>query len=657
MFSKNFLPVSREAEEIIKGCLLKVKVKYEHVTFVFLNVYAPTKGVDRMGFLDVLCDTVKVSSDDEYLFLCGDFNCTENPPLDRNHIEPHPASSRRLRQLAAAADLSDVWRFFNRHRRQYTWSHSKDNHLSLARLDRIYSFKHDLSIFKDCQITPVGFSDHCLVHCSAFIKNVRVRSAYWHFNTALLRDKTFRTAFEFFWLTHRKSKSDFACIQQWWDFGKCQIKQLCQQFTPNVTRDITRSMRHLETQVVELQSLAVSTGNRGLLDSLKSKKAFLADLLGTTAKGALVRSRFLSVTQMDAPSHFFFGLEKKNGQRKVIHSLSDGGSIISDPYEIRKFAVSFYEDLFKSDFSENPSLCSRFFKEFPQVAAETNRKLEVQPTLHELHAALMSFQNGRAPGMDGLPVEFYKDFWSVMGEDLLEVVTDSLQRGLLPLSCRRAVITLLPKKGDLRSLKNWRPVSLLCTDYKIFSKVLATRLRDVMASVVHGDQTYCVPGRLISDNVTLIRDVLDLSRSLGIDVGLISLDQEKAFDWVEHQYLWRTLAAFGFSPGFVAMIQVLYCDITSVLKINGVLSGPFSVLRGVRQGCSLSGMLYSLAIEPLLHKLRRDLCGVYIPGCNVALKLSAYADDLIVLINSQTDIKVLENTVSLFGCISSAKIN
>lgn len=92
------------------------------------------------------------------------------------------------------------------------------------------------------------------------------------------------------------------------------------------------------------------------------------------------------------------------------------------------------------------------------------------------------------------------------------------------------------------------------------------------------------------------------------------------------------------------------------MKINGVLSGPFSVLRGVRQGCSLSGMLYSLAIEPLLHKLRED-CGVYIPECNVSLKLSAYADDLIVLINSQKDIEVLENTVSLFGCITSAKMS
>ncbi|KAI3376754.1 hypothetical protein L3Q82_000356 [Scortum barcoo] len=180
----------------------------------------------------------------------------------------------------------------------------------------------------------------------------------------------------------------------------------------------------------------------------------------------------------------------------------------------------------------------------------------------------------------------------------------------LPLSCRRAVITLLPKKGDLQELKNWRPVSLLCTDYKIMSKVLASRLREVMASIIHPDQTYCVPGRLISDNVTLIRDILEVSGSLAVDTGLISIDQEKAFDRVEHKYLWQTLATFGFSPGFIAKIRVLYCDIASVLKINGGLSAPFRVQRGIRQGCCLSGMLYSLAIEPLLHKLRNKLSGV-----------------------------------------------
>lgn len=71
-------------------------------------------------------------------------------------------------------------------------------------------------------------------------------------------------------------------------------------------------------------------------------------------------------------------------------------------------------------------------------------------TAQELLQALQGMQSGRAPGMDGLPVGFYKSFWTTVGEDMLEVTNDSLNHGVLPLSCKRAVLTLLPKKGDPR---------------------------------------------------------------------------------------------------------------------------------------------------------------------------------------------------------------
>lgn len=138
-------------------------------------------------------------------------------------------------------------------------------------------------------------------------------------------------------------------------------------------------MRDLETLVVELQGLAASTGNWGLLDSLKTKKAFLANLLGTTAKEALIRWRSLSVPEMDAPSHFFFGWEKKNGQTKIVEPLSDIREwTITDPSEIKMFSVSYYKDRFRSDFTENPDLCNSFFKGLPQVADDANWKLEAQ---------------------------------------------------------------------------------------------------------------------------------------------------------------------------------------------------------------------------------------------------------------------------------------
>ncbi len=237
------------------------------------------------------------------------------------------------------------------------------------------------------------------------------------------------------------------------------------------------------------------------------------------------------------------------------------------------------------------------------------------------------------------------------------MLNDSLTNECLPLSCRRAVLTLLPKKGDLQLIKNWRPVSLLCTDYKLLSKVLASRLSKVMEQVVHPDQTYCVPGRLISDNIVLIRDLLEISKLFDLKMGIVSIDQEKAFDRVEHKYLWETLIAFGFTPGFINKIKTLYFNVQSVLKINGVLSAPFQVQRGIRQGCPLSGMLYSLAFEPLLHKLRSVLQGVILPGCNIPLKLSAYADDLVIMVDNQQDIDMLTNIVAQYGTISSAKVN
>ncbi|XP_063765417.1 transposon TX1 uncharacterized 149 kDa protein [Eleginops maclovinus] len=411
---------------------------------------------------------------------------------------------------------------------------------------------------------------------------------------------------------------------------------------------MARSLRALEREVVELQGLADSTGEREHVEVFKSRNAALSDLLGFSAQGALVRSQFQNIVKMDAPSHFFFGLERRNGQRRLMHSLrSDTGQLLQESADIQQCAVRFY----RSDYQAEPEAALSFFEGLPKVPEGDSADLEAELSAQELQEALQSMQSGKAPGIDGLPADFYKVFWPVMGDDLLDVLRDSLSKGRLPLSCRRAVLTLLPKKGDLQELGNWRPVSLLCTDYKLLSKVLATRLRRVMEHVIHVDQTYCVPSRLITDNVTLIRDVLDLSSSLGCKLGLISLDQEK------HQYLWQTLEAFGFSSGLIAKIQVLYRDIESVLKINGRLCAPFKAERGVRQGCSLSGMLYSLAIEPLLHNLRSKLHGFSFPGCDHVLKLSAYADDVMVIVKTQQDINALTDTVGVFSKLSSARVN
>ncbi|KAK3562784.1 hypothetical protein QTP86_009285 [Hemibagrus guttatus] len=236
--------------------------------------------------------------------------------------------------------------------------------------------------------------------------------------------------------------------------------------------------------MVELQTLIESTGNRGHFENLKAKKALMMDLLGTKTQGALVRSWFKGANEMDTPSQFFFGLEKKNGQSSFMHTLhTEDGRHITNSNDIRVYATNFYKDLYKSDYRDNMELLDVFYRGLIKVSPENNAALEGPLVLEELQAALNSMAGGRAPEIDGLPAEFYKFFWRELGEDLLEVLNESYREIRLPLSSRRAVITLLPKKGNLQDIKNCRPVSLLCTDYKIMSKALANRLRDIMDSI------------------------------------------------------------------------------------------------------------------------------------------------------------------------------
>lgn len=216
LFASSFTPFSCDMEEVVKGRLLKSRAKFENHTFVFVCVYAPTLAAERMVFLDTLCETLYKCNSEEHLFLGGDFNCVKSD-LDRNHVEPHLLSRKRLIQMIETNDLCDVWRSLNGKLKQYTWAHARDNILSLARLDRFYSFKHQLSMFKNCFITPVGFSDHSLVICTVTLNS---KSAYWHFNTNLLSDAQFKDTFTFFWEHFRDEKDQFQSLQNWWEFGK-----------------------------------------------------------------------------------------------------------------------------------------------------------------------------------------------------------------------------------------------------------------------------------------------------------------------------------------------------------------------------------------------------------------------------------------------------
>ncbi|KAK3522523.1 hypothetical protein QTP86_017860 [Hemibagrus guttatus] len=166
--------------------------------------------------------------------------------------------------------------------------------------------------------------------------------------------------------------------------------------TKRKKKDIVRSLKALEIEIVELQHLE-ATGDRGHIEALKSKKAKMNDLLDIAAQGALVHSRFASVTEMDAPSKFFFSLEQKNGQKRFIHAVrTESGDLLSEPTEIRKQTVCFSSKLYSSERSGAQIMEESFLKDLLKLSEQAARELGRELTLTELHKALQGMENGRA---------------------------------------------------------------------------------------------------------------------------------------------------------------------------------------------------------------------------------------------------------------------
>ena len=188
------------------------------------------------------------------------------------------------------------------------------------------------------------------------------------------------------------------------------------------------------------------------------------------------------------------------------------------------------------------------------------------------YKAITAMANNKSPGTDGLPAEFKKLFFDILAEDLLEVLNTIFDLGQMSTSQRTGLITMLYKKGDRLDLKNWRPISLLNCDYKILSKILSLRLAKVLGTIIEPDQTCSVPGRSITTNGLLLRDLIQLSEDQQLPAAFISLDQLKAFDRVDWDFLFKVMKSFHFSDRFIQWIRILYTDIKSRVKVNGHLT-------------------------------------------------------------------------------------
>ncbi len=274
-------------------------------------------------------------------------------------------------------------------------------------------------------------------------------------------------------------------------------------------------------------------------------------------------------------------------------------------------------------------------------------------------AALELLANKKAPGPDGFPAEFYKEFWAILAPTFYRMLQETKKNGRLPPNMNSANISLLLKPGKDPVLPtSYRPISLINVDTKIICKAISKRIEKITPLIIHSDQTGFIKGRHSSTNTCRLLNLIDYSCNRNLQITILSLDAEKAFDRVNWNFLFATLHKFGFGNSFINWLKILYNSPIACVRTNAQTSSSFYLKRGTRQGCPLSPSLFAIFIEPLAAAIRQATVIKGIKCKNVEHKVSLYADDVLLFLqHSQITLSDVITLINSFSRVSDYSIN
>ncbi|KAL3697349.1 hypothetical protein R1sor_011425 [Riccia sorocarpa] len=368
----------------------------------------------------------------------------------------------------------------------------------------------------------------------------------------------------------------------------------------------------------------------------------------------------------DAPSKFFFTLLRIKRQKEGIFSLdAEDGRRLESQEEILQELHRYYTNLYRQEEVSTVSEAKR--REVlggitKKVTGAQNTWLSTRPDSEEIQKTVAFLKNEKAPGADGMTAEMVKVIWEHSQQDVIEFIHTFWETEILSWKQLTGVIKLIPKEGDRLKIKNWRPLQMLNLGYKIISKILANRLREVAGDFIDMEQKGFLKGRSISDNVLnflLLQEWAEVEEQPAI---FVKVDFEKAYDRVCHRYLWETMESMGFNAKFIQLVQGLVQGSDAKIHINGQFSEEIQIERGVKQGCPLAPLLFALSTQPLMTILRARQA----EGRLVGLKLgegkqalhNLFADDTGVMIAATPEnFEELQRAIIFYEEISGAKLN
>ena len=647
------------------GRIVLITISLNGHNLTLCNIYAPNNQANQLQFMQELNNCIIDKTELTSLIVGGDWNCTLSK---KDKIGGAPWRPTIYSNLIAATmemfDLVDIQRV--RHPKLQKFTYESKSLKVKSRIDFFLVAKNLTLSVKNTQIFPAIAPDHDAIFISLSLPNQCPRGpGFWKFNNTLLNDEQYVNRVRDTCAQARNYYGHLTDKRLFWEMIKMEIRSA----TISYSKSKSKRIRNREQDILWKLDLLDSTicnnfSSPDIDDTLQeyeNLKLELKSIYEEKGKQAMFRAKCRWVENGERPTEFFFNHEKRNYNKKTIRELRlQDESTTYNENEILDQIETFYKKLYTSEGNFSDEECDSFIRdlEIPTLKDEDRDNLEGPLTYDECRKSLETFQNDKAPGEDGFTVEFYKYFFDLLGNDLLASLNEAHAKGELSISQRRGIITLTPKEdGSLLELSNWRPITLLNVDVKIAAKAIAKRLEPILPSLIHSDQTGFVKGRYIGENIRLINDIMEITKTHNLPGILTSLDFRKAFDSLEWPFIMKTLDYLNFGTDMKRWVSTFYSNIESTVVNNGNRTNWFKPSKGVRQGCPLSPYLYILSAELLANKIRQDstVKGIKIFGNE--FKLSQFADDTTLFNADLGSLEKALKIVEVFGRLAGVFLN
>ena len=500
------------------------------------NIYGPNND-DPDFFIHFIAALDEFSNPS--IIIAGDFNLVLDLQKDKRGGLPrtHTSSADIIKTWTEENQIIDIWRKMHKHEFQFTWKRLLPVKI-FCRLDFFLISANTSELVSRCCILPGYMTDHSAIVLDINLIKHKRGPGFWKLNCSFLQNEDYKEGIKDSIIKTVGDNPDTA-PGLLWDTIKMNIRGYTIQYSARKKKSKFNIITALERRLTNLEQDSFNRNKENSDREIAEIRAELDDIISTNAVGAIIRSRVRWVEEGEKTTKFFLNLEKRNYENKCINSLQVDGQLINKQNDILRELTLFYQNLYTSKKEDDEYVDNDLLNlNLPSLSAEASMEINTPITEDELLETIKSSSKNKAPGSDGLPVEFYCTFWDNIKYHMMNYLMESFTNGILPLTCRQGIIRLLPKKDNNRLfLKNWRPLTLLNSDYKCLAKIIANRIKKVLKTIIDNDQTGFIKGRYIGQNITKLLDIMDYTDNEHIPALLISIDYEKAFDTIE----WETI--------------------------------------------------------------------------------------------------------------------